>query len=178
MAGGYLGGQAGRAGGTGSTDTSGFRGDGGRGLNFENLASGLGNLYLNNRAAKAADSNVQSLSSMFGQNSAYSQQLRQQLERRDAAGGRRSQYGPREVELQAKLAQMAAQYGPNISQSNMAAQQASQQRRAQNLSTLYAMGRESGLFGQAQDALSGLFSNNQSQPLYFDNNTSGDVYSV
>jgi len=115
---------------------------------------------------------------MFGQNSAYSQQLRQQLERRDAAGGRRSQYGPREVELQAKLAQMAAQYGPNISQSNMAAQQASQQRRAQNLSTLYAMGRESGLFNQAQDALGGLFSNNQSQPLYFDNNTSGDVYSV
>ena len=180
MVGGYVGSQAGRAGGVGSTDTSGFRGDAGRGggLNFENLASGLGNLYLNNRAAKAADSNVQSLGSMFGPNSAYSQQMRQQLERRDAASGRRSQYGPREVELQAKLAQMAAQYGPNIAQSNMAAQQLSQQRRAQNLSSLYAMGRESGLFGQAQDALSGLFSSNQAPPLYFDSNTSGDVYSL
>lgn len=36
----------------------------------------------------------------------YEQMLRKQLERRDAAAGRRSQYGPREVELQAKLAEL------------------------------------------------------------------------
>lgn len=36
----------------------------------------------------------------------YEQMLRKQLERRDAASGRRSQYGPREVELQAKLAEL------------------------------------------------------------------------
>jgi hypothetical protein len=154
-------------------------GSGGRsGLDAGQLMAGLGNLYLNNKAARGAEGNVQSLSSMFGPKSAYAQQLRQQLERRDAAGGRRSQYGPREVELQAKLAQMAAQYGPNISQSNMNAQQVANQRRQQNLSSLYAMARESGLMDQFSSGLNNLFSSNNSPSLYFDSNTSGDVYSV
>jgi hypothetical protein len=68
-----------------------------------------------------------SLQSMFGPNSAYSQQLRQQLERRDAAAGRRSQYGPREVELQAQLAKMASGVAPAI---NQIGQQRMQQRGA------------------------------------------------
>lgn len=130
----------------------------GSGLDMEQLVAGLGSLYLNNKAAKEAGSNVQSLNSMFGPNSAYSQQLRQRLERRDAASGRRSQYGPREVELQAKLAEMAANYGPRISQANMQAQALKAQRKQQNLAALYAMGRESGLFDYAGEALSDLFS--------------------
>lgn len=136
------------------------RGDAGSrgGMDAGQLMAGLGNLYLNNKAARGAEGNVQSLSSMFGPKSAYAQQLRQQLERRDAAGGRRSQYGPREVELQAKLAQMAAQYGPNISQSNMNAQQVANQRRQQNLSSLYAMARESGLMDQFSNGLNSMFS--------------------
>jgi hypothetical protein len=149
----------------------------GSGLDVGQLLAGLGSLYMNNQAAKDAGSNVQSLESMFGQNSAYSQQLRQQLERRDAAAGRRSQYGPREVELQAKLAEMAANYGPRISQANMQAQAVKNQRRQQNLSALYAMGRDSGLFGAAQRGLGNLFSSAPSS-LYFDSNTVGDVYSV
>lgn len=45
---------------------------------------------------------------------AYEQALRKQLERRDAASGRRSQYGPREVELQAKLAELASRNAPSL----------------------------------------------------------------
>lgn len=126
------------------------RGDGGGNLAGQ-LAAGLGQLYLNNKAAKEASGNVQNLNQMFGPNSAYAQQMRKELERRDAAAGRRSQYGPREVELQAKLAQMAAQYGPNISQANNQSQAIAQQRRAQTLNSLYAMAKESGLLSKAND---------------------------
>lgn len=52
--------------------------------------------------------NINSSQAQFGPDSPYAQQLRQQLERRDAQAGRRSQYGPREVELQAKLAEVNA----------------------------------------------------------------------
>ena len=53
-------------------------------------------------------SNLTAGQANFGPDSPYAQQLRQQLERRDAQMGRRSQYGPREVELQAKLAEVNA----------------------------------------------------------------------
>ena len=52
--------------------------------------------------------NINASQAQFGPDSPYAQQLRQQLERRDAQAGRRSQYGPREVELQAKLAEVNA----------------------------------------------------------------------
>jgi len=177
MAGGYLGSKA-TSGAGGYQDNTISKGTGGGDFDLGGALAGLGSLYQNNRAAKNAESNVQDLNSMFGQNSAYSQQMRQQLERRDAAAGRRSQYGPREVELQAKLAQMAAQYGPNIAKSNMDAQQVAQTRREQNLSALYAMGRDSGFFDYAKNGLSNLFSNNSSTPLYMDSNGSGVSYSV
>lgn len=46
------------------------------------------------------------LMSMYGDDSPYARKLRKDLQRRDAAAGRRSQYGPRSVELQAKLAEL------------------------------------------------------------------------
>lgn len=46
----------------------------------------------------------------------YELALRKQLERRDAASGRRSQYGPREVELQAKLAELMSRNGGTLAQ--------------------------------------------------------------
>jgi len=46
----------------------------------------------------------QDLAGLYTQNSPYAQQLAQQLARADAAKGRRSQYGTRNVELQARLA--------------------------------------------------------------------------
>lgn len=64
------------------------------------------------------------LASLFGPNSAYAQQLRQQLERKDSAAGRNSQYGTREVELQARLAEAAAKYAPEFANAQIAQQNA------------------------------------------------------
>ena len=54
------------------------------------------------------------LQSLYGQNSSYAQMLRQQLMRQDAQRGRRSQAGAREVELQARLADMNSRNAPQI----------------------------------------------------------------
>jgi len=77
-------------------------GKGGAGLG--DMAGSLLGLYQANRQRRDARSQIDNLSGMFSQNSPYAQQMRQQLARRDAAGGRRSQYGPREVEFQAAMA--------------------------------------------------------------------------
>lgn len=69
--------------------------------------------YNNNRML---GNQIKTLEGLFGQNSSYAQAMRQQLERRDAAAGRRSQYGPREVELQAALAGNAARLQPGLQQ--------------------------------------------------------------
>jgi hypothetical protein len=84
----------------------------GSGSAWDSLPMGLASLYMNNQASKGIGNMLGGLQGLYSQNSPYSQALRQQLERRDAAGGRRSQYGPREVELQAKLAQMASNQIP------------------------------------------------------------------
>ena len=57
-----------------------------------------------------------SLAGMYGQDSPYAQALREQLQRKDAAAGRRSQYGAREVNLQAELAKMQPQVSNAMSQ--------------------------------------------------------------
>lgn len=90
---------------------------------------GLGSLYANhvgNKEASGANKIVgnavkqnNGLTDLYGSGSPYAKELRQQLERRDAAAGRRSQYGPREVELQAKLAQLTAQQQNNQAQNNI-----------------------------------------------------------
>lgn len=80
------------------------------------LLGGLAGLYLGNRANVDNTNQINNLNGLFSQNSPYSQQMRQALERRDAAAGRRSQYGNREVELQAALATQAARSAPQIQQ--------------------------------------------------------------
>ncbi len=174
----------------GNSPASGFTGE--RGYSDKTLGGGggskqfgmtdalgtLAGLYSANRAQSAAKANTLDLSSMYGPNSAYAQQLRQQLARRDAAGGRRSQYGPREVELQAKLAQMMAQAGPGIMNQNLAAQQQANANRNSQLNLLLKAGKDTGAFDYLERGLGNLFSSNNSQPLYFDNNTQGTVYSV
>jgi len=79
---------------------------------------GLGGLYAGMKGMNDNRSIMNELQALYSQNSPYAKQLRQQLDRRDAAAGRRSQYGPREVELQAKLAQLASGQIPAISQMN------------------------------------------------------------
>ena len=133
---------------------------GNNGMNFGNIMTGLGGLYAAsqaNKTAQAAQAGQQDLSAMFGPNSAYAQTMRQQLERQDAKAGRRSQYGPREVELQAKLAAMAAQYGSSIGQQNIAAANAAQTARNQQLNMLLQLGQKSGAFDYAQRGLQNLF---------------------
>lgn len=67
-----------------------------------------------NKLAGQAGQQISSLQNMFGPNSPYAQQLQQQLARKDAAAGRRSQYGPREVQLQAALAEQNARLAPSL----------------------------------------------------------------
>lgn len=59
---------------------------------------------------------VRSLGEIYGPNSPYAAQMRQTLARKDAAAGRNSQYGPREAQLQALLAEKQAQATSAMSQ--------------------------------------------------------------
>lgn len=108
--------------------------------NYGDIGTGLMSLYNYRKTQRGLQDQVNSLSGMYGQNSPYSQVLRQQLERKDAAGGRRSQYGPREVELQARLAELASRNAPAIG----AAQDRMSQNRAQGLAQLYKYGQKYG----------------------------------
>lgn len=84
---------------------------GGQGIKFGDLAGGLMQLYQANRAYRQSNS---LLGSITGGNGAYSQNLRNQLMAKDAASGRRSNYGGREVQLQSALAQLNSQQAPAI----------------------------------------------------------------
>lgn len=117
---------------------------------------GLASLYGNYRQSQMYKQQANDLSSMFSANSPYAQQLRQQLSRQDAASGRRSQYGPREVELQAKLAQMASGTAP----ARLAATQAygnSNQQTFQNLAHLYKTGVFNPMIDSVQNGLGNMF---------------------
>jgi hypothetical protein len=61
------------------------------------------------------------LNRMFGKDSEAAQQLRATLERKDAAAGRRSQYGPREVQLLSELTRLRAQAEPGYMNAEIAA---------------------------------------------------------
>lgn len=144
----------------------------GAGFSFGDVAGTLGSLYLNNKAARDAK-NAQTgmtqgvqkqLQDMFGPNSAYAQQLRQQLARQDAASGRRSQYGPREVELQARLADMQARTAPSLMNSMVSQQQAAlqaanarRQRQGQFLNVLDRGAQKFGVYDRIGSGLKGLF---------------------
>jgi len=127
----------------GASSGMGFGSSTGRGGAAENLLGGLGALYGYNQASKGLNSQIGGLKGLYGQNSPYAQTLRQQLERKDAASGRRSQYGPREVELQARLAGLASGQAPMLNQ----LENQRTQMRTQGLGQLLQFGRQSGLFG-------------------------------
>jgi hypothetical protein len=92
----------------------------GSGLSGGDLVNGLGTLYGMYQNNKVHNAFVNNLSGMYGQDSPYAQALRQQLMRQDAAAGRRSQYGPREVELQARLADLMSRNAQPIYNAQMA----------------------------------------------------------
>lgn len=112
-------------------------------------------------AQKAAKGQINNLQQLFAPNSAYAQEMRQQLERRDAAAGRRSQYGNREVELQAKLATLAAAQAPQI-------QKLYDQRNANRNMLINTALRNPGvqkLMSQGIDGLAGMFSQRETPSL-------------
>lgn len=128
-------------------------------------SGGTGSLLSNLAGMYSASQNQSDLgdlenmfTGMYGQNSPYAQTLRQNLDRRDAAAGRRSQYGPREVELQAKLADQTSRNAMAISNLRVAA---GGQRNAllnnglQGLDSLFGAG---GSGGNILSQLSSLFS--------------------
>lgn len=88
----------------------------GTGLTANDIASGLQGLYGMYQANHNLGGLTRNLANMYSPNSMYADELRKQLTRRDAAAGRRSQYGPRETELQAKLAQQYSQNAPHLMQ--------------------------------------------------------------
>lgn len=63
------------------------------------------------------DTMTGSLNALSDPNSAYMRMARQNLERKDAAAGRRSQWGEREVQLQAMLADYIGKYSPGLNNS-------------------------------------------------------------
>jgi len=85
---------------------------------MDTMASGLMDLFNRYRQNQASRSLSGNLSSLYGQNSPYAQQLAQTLLRHDAASGRRSQVGPRSVELQARLAELNSRNAPMLNQLN------------------------------------------------------------
>lgn len=121
------------------------------GQKIGDMAGSLLGMYQANRARRDAKSQINNLQGMFGQNSAAAQQLRQQLARRDSAGGRRSQYGPREVELQAQLARLAGGMSPQIGQY----QQQSAAAQAMMLRNLLQLGNQTGAFKGLADLFGG-----------------------
>lgn len=143
------------AGTTGASSAS----TGGMGGGVEGLLGGLASLYGYNRANSAANDQVNSLSGMYGQDSPYAQMLRQQLVRKDAAAGRRSQYGNREVELQARLAQLASGNANSIA--NIRGGQ--NQMRAQGLAQLINFMNKSGATQGIQNGLQGMFNQGSGQ---------------
>ncbi len=72
---------------------------------------GLGSMYMGRNQANQAGQALQSLNDLYSPNSPYAQAMRQTLARKDAAAGRNSQYGPREAQLMAMLAQA---HGKNL----------------------------------------------------------------
>lgn len=148
MAGGMLGAQglpgiAGPVGGrpdqnAGTTPPPQSSGSNNQGMNWGRAGQDLLGLYGNYKMGKSAQSNIDQLRGLYAPGSPYAQQMAQGMQRRDAAAGRRSQYGSREVELAAKLADMQSRNAPAIAQQQQQADLA----KMRNLQLLYNFGTE------------------------------------
>lgn len=80
-------------------------------------ATDRANLDLTNQGLTGQMNNIQNqIAGLSDPNSAYMQQARQGVERKDAAAGRNSQWGDREVQLAALLAENASKYAPGLQQ--------------------------------------------------------------
>lgn len=127
---------------------------------FDNMAGNLMQLYQSYKNQKQYGGLASNLNSLYGQNSPYAQQLSQTLMRQDAAAGRRSQVGPRSVELQARLADLNSRNAPELAK----LYGSQQNNQAQMLMSMLRMG------GNVPGGLGGLWDkgqnwwNNQQNP--------------
>lgn len=170
MVGGALGGLAGQTlGGVtanqGMVGMSGMQGqDNTGGSMLGDVAGGLAGLYMGNRAKGQYNQALNSLNDIYSPNGVYAQQLRQQLERRDAAAGRRSQYGPREAQLMATLADRQAQTMSSSGYANLMQQRGNTQN--QGLQTLLALMSKNNLGQKVWDGVGGAMRGGGLQALF------------
>ncbi|MFZ2190088.1 MAG: hypothetical protein WAV48_04870 [Candidatus Magasanikiibacteriota bacterium] len=186
MLGGWAGNAAATAGMQGRGSPAGASTGSGGGFNLGDAAMGLAGLYQGHQSQKnarelqaqqgqtdqALQTQMANLANMYSQNSPYAQALRQTLARKDAAAGRNSQYGAREVDLQARLAAQQAQASQSLSglanarqagfSNSQAANNAAQSAKGQQLQRLLALGKSSGLTDRIQSGLSSMFPQQQS----------------
>ena len=112
------------------------------GNNLGNLVTGLYGMYNNRRQQGQIRDQMKGLEGLYSQNSPYAQQLRNTLNARAAATGKRSNVAGREVQLQAALADKASSMAPNLYQM----QQGMGTLQNRELMNLLAMGKDTGLF--------------------------------
>lgn len=130
------------------------------------MATGLNAAYMAYNARKRANGALDTINGLYAPDSPYAQQMQQSLARKDAAGGRNSQYGTRAVELAAALtnARSNALTSPGYQNMLMQQQKASQQLPI----TLASMAQSKwgqGAMTSAGDYLQRLYQNyNQPQP--------------
>lgn len=134
------------------------------------LASMLYGMYNNRRQQQQLGSQMSTLQGMYGQNSAYAQNMRNTLMAKAAQGGHRSDIGGREVQLQAALAQHAAGLMPT--QMQMQQQQQGLQNNNMNM-MLQGFNKMGGIKGLQQ-----LFSQNPMTTGDFSRMDRGSGYST
>jgi len=117
------------------------------------IGSNLLDLYNTYDSRKRNKGFINNLNSLYTQDSPYAQQLNKSLQRAYAASGRRSDVGGRNVELQAKLAEMNSRLAPTLNTANN--QQGMYQNRM--LGSMWDLGNRTGFFDKAANGLMGLF---------------------
>jgi hypothetical protein len=117
------------------------------------LAAMLYGFYNNKKQRQALQGQQQGLQDLYSQNSPYAQQLRNTLQAKAAAGGKRLNTGGREVQLQAMLADRAAQMAPTMYQ----IQQGQNNLQNNNMNMLLQGANKLGAFKAIGNGLQGMF---------------------
>jgi hypothetical protein len=117
------------------------------------LAAMLYGFYNNKKQRQALQGQQQGLQDLYSQNSPYAQQLRNTLQAKAAAGGKRLNTGGREVQLQAMLADRAAQMAPTMYQM----QQGQNNLQNNNMNMLLQGANKLGAFKAMGNGLQGMF---------------------
>lgn len=130
------------------------------GFDWGQLGTGLAGWYQGRQAGNAYGGAVNDINNMYSPNSPYAQQMRQALARKDAASGRRSQYGNREIELAAALTNARTQALTSPGYGNLLAKQ--QQGNNMGMNTFLALLQSKqgkNWMNQGGNYLSNLYSN-------------------